>query len=156
MPRKPKILIAEQSKFLVEIIGANCVKSRKTYEVDGDSIVIRKAKRGRGPPAYKPTFNKDCILNYWKGIWPFKKLKQRLMLKEGANECVNFYGGEEVDVPTFDRKASEKLFQANVIKSAGSTTTKVQVPLSLYLFMGIIAVLAFVNILISTGRVRFG
>ena len=148
MLRKPKIL--------VEIIGPNGIKSRKKYPIDGNSVVIRPAKRGRGPPAHKATFTKDCIVPYNKGIWPFRRLKQKLLLMEDADECIDFYSFTKVNVPTFDRRTSEKLFQANVIKSAGSTTTKVQVPLSLYLFMGIIAVLAFVNILISTGRIRFG
>jgi len=156
MSQKPKILIAEQDKFLVEIIGPNGIKSRKVYEVEGNSVVIRKSKRGRGPPAYKPTFNKDCVIPYWKGFGPFKKLKQKLVLMEGSDHCVAFYDDYGVYVPTFDRGASEKLFQANVIKSAGSTTTKVQVPLSLYLFLGVIAVMAFINILITSGKVRFG
>jgi len=148
MLRKPKIL--------VEIIGHNGIKSRKKYEIDGNSVVIRKAKRGKGNPAYKATFNKDCIVPYRKGIWPFKRLKQKLVLMEGANECIDFFSFTKVNVPTFDRKTSEELFEANVLRKSGALTTKVQVPLSLYLFMGIIAVLAFVNILISTGRVRFG
>ena len=148
MLRKPKIL--------VEIIGPNGVKSRKKYPIEGNTVVIRKAKRGRGPAAYKPTFTKDCVVPYNKGIWPFRRLKQKLMLMEDADACIDFYSFTKVNVPTFDRKTSEELFEANVVRKAGATTTKVQVPLSLYLFMGIIAVLAFVNILISTGRVRFG
>lgn len=146
----------QKPKILVEIIGPNGIKSRKKYPIEEDKVVIRQAKRGRGPPAYKASFNKDCIVPYWKGIWPFKRLKQKLILMEGSDHCVTFYDDYGVFVPSFDRSSSEKLFQANVIKSAGSTTTKVQVPLSLYLFLGVIAVMAFVNILISTGRVRFG
>lgn len=146
----------QKPKILVEIIGPNGIKSRKNYEIEGDQVVIRKAKRGRGPAAYKASFNKDCIVPYYKGIWPFRRLKQKLILMEGATECVNFFDVYGTFVPTIDRSTIEKLFQANVIKSAGSTTTKVQVPLSLYLFLGFIAVLAFVNILVSTGRVRFG
>lgn len=146
----------QKPKILVEIIGPNGIKSRKKYPIEGDTVVIRQAKRGRGPPAYKASFNKDCIVPYWKGIWPFKRLKQKLILMEGAHECISFYDVYGVFVPSYDIEESEKLFQANVIKSAGSTTTKVQVPLSLYLFLGVIAVMTFVNILISTGRVRFG
>lgn len=146
----------QKPKILVEIIGANGIKSRKKYPIEEDNVVIRPAKRGRGPPAYKASFDKDCIVPYWKGIWPFKRLKHKLLLMEGATECVNFYSFTKVNVPTLDRKGVEKLFEANVIKSAGATTTKVVVPLSLYLFLGVIAVMAFVNILISTGRVRFG
>lgn len=143
-------------KILVEIIGPNGIKSRKKYEIEGNTVVISKAKRGRGPPAYKPKFTKDCIVPYRKGIWPFKMLKHKLILMEGANECITFFDAYGVFVPTFDRSTSENLFQANVIKSAGTTATKVQVPLTLYLFLGIILALTLMNFLTVTGRVRFG
>ena len=146
-------------KILVEIIGEEGIKSRKKYPVEGNKVVIRPARRGPGGTAYKPEFDKDCLLNYWSGWGPFKRLKQKLLLIDGADRCVSFRtkpneGVVEVEMPTFDRKTAEDLFKANVIKAAGSTLQKITVPISMYLLLGMVAVMNFIILLILTGRIR--
>lgn len=139
--------------ILVDIIGENGVKSSKKYPIEENSVVIREAKRGRGPAAYKPTFDKDCLIYYTVGFWKFKRLKVKLMLMESANSCVKFVG-KRVDRPIWGRVTSEKLFEANVIKSAGASTQKLQIPMMLYVFLFVITAISFMTFLVVTGKVR--
>jgi len=139
-------------KVLVEVLGANGVRKRKKYPVEGDSIIIRKAKGRR--TGYSVKFDKDCRLFDYVGIWPFKRLREVYTVKQDASECVNYYNKEGVETPTMDRKSSEKLFQVNVIKSAGETANKITIPTVLWLMLGAIIFLNVLSLLIASGRIR--
>jgi hypothetical protein len=58
------------------------------------------------------------------------------------------------DVPVWDADTEEKLFSANVIKATGATTSKIQIPMILYLLLIIIAGLSFLNFLQVSGRLH--
>jgi len=125
--------------------------------MEGNEIIIKAAKRGRGGAAYKAKFDKNCLLPYYTGFWPFRQLKQKLMLIEGADECLSFHFTEEgaqVDTPTWGRNSLEKASEASVIKAAGASTQKITVPIIFYVLMFMTFAIGFINFLITTGRVR--
>lgn len=138
-------------KILVEVLGATGIKSRKKYPIENNMVVLRKKEKRL--PAYKAKFSKDSIIFYNVGFWIFKRLKQKLMIIEGASECVSFKNSK-VTVPVWDRKSSEDLFKANVIKSSGQTTQRVQIPAMLYVVLAGIIFLQVFTALIITGSIR--
>jgi len=143
-------------KILVEIYSPDgyLIKKGKFPIVgNGTAVEIRPPGKGPGQPAYRPKFDKDCKLTYMGGIWPFKSLKQKLMLIDGANHCIRFRK-KGVDPAVWDREAEEELFKASVIKAAGATVQKMQIPATLYVFLFILFILSLIQILIMTGRLR--
>ena len=143
-----------KNKELVEIIGENGIKKRKKYPVKENKVSIEPPKvRGRGHSGWMPEFSKGCFLYFRAGI--FGKLKRKLMVMEGASKCIEFKGKDDVVIPVYDRGASKRFFEAEVIKSAGASTQKVTVPIFVYLLLFMALMLGIVNILVSSGRIMF-
>jgi len=141
---------------LVQIIVENDIRKSKKYPVKENKVLIEPPKtRGRGHSGWMPEFTKDCFLYFVAGRFPFKKLQRKLMVVSGASKCIEFKGKEGVEVPIFDREASKKFFEANVIKSAGETTQKISIPIFVYLLLFLVLMLGIVNILVTSGRIRF-
>jgi len=143
-------------KIKVDVINESGLKTKK-YPVEGNHIIIREGKRGRGGAGYTPSFDRDCLVPYYVGFWPFKHLKQKLMLIEGADKCVSFNFTEEkaeVDTPTWSREALEKASEATVIKAAGATFQKLKIPALLYIALFMVVGLEFLILLVLSGRVR--
>jgi len=116
-------------------------------------VEIEKASKGRGKAGWRPTFTKDSLLHreFRPFPWLFKRHSVKLMVKEGAKNCINFF--PEVEVPSLDKEAIEALMKANTLKAAGNIKTKFEIPLLFYLLMFmLLAGLAF-DILVSTGRI---
>jgi len=148
--------ISSKPKIKVDVINESGLKTRK-YPIEGNTIIIRAAKRGRGGAAYKVNYDKNCLLPYYVGFWPFKRLKQKLMLIEGADECVSFHfteDGAQVDTPTWSRKSLEDASEASVIKAAGATFQKLKIPTLLYLALFMSIGMQFLTLMVLTGRVR--
>lgn len=148
-----------EPKILVEIIGESGIKKRKKYPIEANKVVIRKAKRGRGNPAYKPSFDKNCILPYDVGWGPFKRRKEKLVLIEDANRCVSFKfekGKATIGMPTWDKDALEKASEANVIKSAGASVQRIKIPALVYVGLFMVVALQIITLLVVSGRVRIG
>jgi len=142
------------TKILTEIIGKHGeIVKRKKFPVEDGTVLIRKGKRGPGGAAYKPKFNRNCLLWEKRGLIPFKSYKPKLMLMEGADRCIEF-NSDSVDIPMWDRKTEENLFKASVIKAAGATVQKIQIPFIFYILIFFGIILQFFTILILTGRVR--
>lgn len=144
-------------KIKVDVINEAGLTTRK-YPIEGNNIVIRAAKRGRGGAAYTASFDKHCLLPYYVGFWPFKQLKQKLMLIEGADECVSFDFTDKTDtktkMPTWTREALEKASEASVIKAAGATFQKMKIPTLLYVALFMCVGMQFLILLVLTGRVK--
>jgi len=143
-------------KILVEIIGEEGIKLKKKYPIEGNTIVIQPRKTRN--PGYYPKFGRNCLLSYFVGFGPFKRLKQKLLLIEGANECVSFnFTGKtaEVDMPIWDRETEQKLFEASVIKAAGASVQRIKIPIFLYILVFMGFAIGFLNFLVATGRIRF-
>jgi len=143
-------------KILVEIIGEEGIKSKKKYPIEGSTIVIQPRKTRN--PGYYAKFDRNCLLSYFVGFGPFKRLKQKLLLIEGADKCVNFNFTEtpgEVDMPFWDRETEKKLFEASVIKAAGASVQRIKIPIFLYILVFMGFAIGFLNFLVATGRIRF-
>jgi len=143
-------------KILVEIIGEEGIKSKKKYVIEGNTIVIQPRKTRN--PGYYPKFDRNCLLSYFVGFGPFKRLKQKLLLIDGASECVSFNFTEtrgEVDMPFWDRETEKKLFEASVIKAAGASVQRIKIPIFLYILVFMGFAIGFLNFLVATGRIRF-
>jgi len=135
-------------KLLVEIITDSGL-IRKKCKVEENKVIIEKPSKGRGKVGWTPTFSKDCLVPYFVGIWPLKRLKFKLIVKEKAEVCVNFFSKkEDVDVPEITPKTVEELGKSSILKTAGKSTQKVTVPLSLY-------VVIIINILVSVGTLFY-
>ena len=141
-------------KIKVHVINEAGEKTKK-YPIEGNQIIIKPAKRGRGGAGYKAKFDKNCLIPYHVGFGPFKQLKQKLMLIEGASKCVSFdFADKKAYMPSWSRKGLEKASEATVIKAAGASFQKLKIPTLLYVALFMVAILEFLNFLVSTGRVR--
>ena len=145
--------MAKLAKEIVEIIGENGIKKRKKYPIEQNKVVIDKQKTKH--TGWMPEFTKHSFLYYFSGVFPFKRLKRKLMVMEGADKCIEFRGKDDVEVPVYNKEVVKKLFEAEVIKHAGATTQKVGVPIFVYLLLFLALILGIVNILVSSGRIYF-
>lgn len=141
-------------KIKVDVINESGLKTKK-YPIEGNQIIIKPAKRGRGGAEYKAKFDRNCLLPYHVGFWPFKQLKQKLMVIEGADKCISFdFTDKKATKPSWTREGLEKASQATVIKAAGATFQKLKIPALLYIALFMVAALEFLNLLILTGKVK--
>lgn len=137
-------------KERVEIIHGNLKKKAKKYKViEGNFLEIKKGGKGRGNISYRPSFNPSTSFIYYKG--KLGGLKRKLMLVSGAKKCIEFT--KNVKVPSVDPETMSEYFKAHVVKSAGATTQKVDVPLILYILIGLGVFLSLLNFLASRGVV---
>lgn len=143
------------TKIRVDIIGENGITSTKKHKIKGNKVILRKGRRGKGGIGWKPSFTKDSLLPYKTGLWPFKFLRQKLMVKQDASECVNFYGKEGVEVPEWSREELAKASTATVIKNAGVSTQKLLVPTFVYLLLGAILMFQLVMFFFFNQRFKF-
>ena len=140
-------------KIKVDVINESGLKTKK-YPIEGNQIIIKPAKRGRGGAGYAAKFDKNCLLPYHVGLWPFKHLKQKLMLIEGAAKCVSFdFTDKKANMPNWSREALERASEATVIKAAGATFQKLKIPTLLYIALFLVVGLEFLNLLVLTGKV---
>jgi len=142
-----------EPKIKVEIIGENGIKSRKAHAIEGNKVVIEKASKGRGKAGYKAKFDKNCLLHreYRPFPWLFKRHSVKLMLKEGASSCIDFF--PKVKIPSYDAEAAEKMMEGKVLKAASRVGQKIELPIFFWLLMIMLLGLVFLQILISTGRI---
>jgi len=62
---------------------------------------------------------------------------------------------KDVDIPIWNRIASERLHDASMIKKAGTSFQKVQISPIVYILVAMNVVLTIVSIAVGSGRVRF-
>lgn len=141
-----------KQKVLVEIIGEEGIKSRKKYPIEGDKVIIKKGKTGRGHAAYAPTFDRNCFVYYKAGL--FRTLQRKLILMEDAEKCVSFKDKDNVDLPSWDRPSLEHASEATVLKAAGASMQKIQIPVVLYILLFVSVALGIIQILLMTGRLK--
>lgn len=143
-----------EPKIKVVIINELGEKTKK-YPVEGDNIVIRAARRGRGGAAYMASFDKSCSVPYYVGFWPFKRLKQKLYLIEGGSKCVSFdFTTKKAKMPTWTRQELARASEATVIKAAGATFQKLKIPALLYVALFASIGVQILTMLVVTGKVR--
>jgi hypothetical protein len=140
-------------KILVEVLDASGIKKRKKCIVQGSSVVIQQ-KKGRGrsyTPAFQAKFDESCLI-FYRGMWPFRFLKRKLMVFDGHTKCISFNADTKIMEPSQYDVA--ELFDAEVLKKSGSLKTKLDVPFMLYLILIFILLMNVVSILVFTGRLR--
>jgi len=133
--RKPKIKVG--------IINQNGDISYKKYPIEGERVVIKPKKRGRGGLGWTPKFTKGCIITETKGKI-FKNQQQRLMVIKNAESCIDF-SKTPVDPPVWDRETWQEIWDQEVIRRSGEVKIKHELPLIfwiLFLLGAINAVLA--------------
>jgi hypothetical protein len=130
---------------------------RRKLRVDGNQVIVKRSDKGRGSPDYRATFDENSIVLFRKGLWPFRLLRQKLMLIDGADHCISFHyeiNKGTVDMPVYDRSAMERLAEATVVKNAGNVSAKMQVPGSFFLVSMLGIVLNVVTLLVVSGRLK--
>lgn len=133
----------------VDIIDESGVHP-KTCVLDGNRILIQKAKGVKGDPNVYAEYDKDCVVPYRAGLWPFRRLKQKVVWKRGNKKCVSFYGKHVAlshpDVAGF--------FNAGAIKNAGATLSTIKAPTLLYVAIFAVIFMQVLTLLFATGKVR--
>lgn len=139
-------------KILVEIVNNDLTK-KKRYPYEGNKIIIRKWDKNRNS-GYQPTFTKKSIL-YYKQYWLF--LKRKVMLVDGAEKCIEFNIDDKlstVDIPVWDRKAEERLFESNTIKASGNVNSNLKIPSLFYIAILMSAMIGLLTLLVASGRLK--
>jgi hypothetical protein len=146
---------SKRAKVLVEIVGATRTVKRK-LEVDETGskpqIILKHGGMGRGDARETAKFDRGCLVNYTSGFLFLKKNRQKLMLKEGANECVNF-SGVDIEAPTCGKDDVRRYGRATVLKLAGRMD-KPESRMILYILLLVAIVLVGINLGVSTGHIR--
>lgn len=145
-------LFNKTPKILVEIVNG-VYPRRKKCVIDGSHVIIEPGKSGRGGAAQKAEFTPNCLVPYYAGIPPFKSIKHKLILKEGATKCVSFAKPEDYLAPTCTKSDVSHYGEATVIKLSGSL--KGENRMFVYILLGIIIILNVVGLLVASGNVRF-
>jgi len=136
-------------KETVEIIAGNGVRTRKKYAVKGNSVIIRERNKKTHSSRYAPTFDETCFVYFTKGIRPFKRLKRKLMLLDGKDECISFK--DPVELGRYD---VEEHFKYEVYNKASTLKTNIEVPFMLQIVLIVGIVLQIVTLLVLSGRLR--
>jgi len=140
-------------KITVEIIGkARTIK--KKCKIRGNLIVLQKKTKNH--PEKTASFTKDSLLDREVGLIR-KKIRQKLMMFDGATHCIDFTekrGKLTKAQASLDHDAIKHIFDAEAWHKAGQVHTKIDVPMSLYIMLFILAGLGIVNIIIGSGRVQ--
>lgn len=143
-------------RILTEIYSPQGMRRRK-LRVEGNQVIVRRASKGRGSPDYRASFDESSIVLFRKGVWPFRFLRQKLMLIDGADHCISFHYEIEkgtLTMPVYDRAAMERLAEATVVKNAGNVSAKMQIPGSFFMVSMLGLVLNVVTLLVISGRLK--
>jgi len=146
-----------EPKILVEVIGENGIKSRKTHRINGNKVIIEKPEKGRGKVGWAPKFDKDCILHrdFRPFPWVFKRHSSKLIVMEGAKECISFLAKDKrAKIPKLDKATITELMKASVLKAAGQVKQKIEIPVFFWLFMFMLIGLGALNLMAELGLIR--
>lgn len=155
-----------KDKILVEIIDKSGIPHKAKYPYEENHVVIAKGSKKPGDVRYAPEFNRDCILPYFEGKWPFRRLKRRLMVWNGSDHCIEFIPeklddkgevveGAKVDLHLPTRTTVEQYARAQVVKAAGETMQQVKISPLLYVLVFVNIVLTCGAILLASGKIQF-
>jgi hypothetical protein len=146
-------------KISVELIQGN--RSRvKRYPYEGSKINIRPWDKNRNS-GYHPEFTHASLIKREIKLFPFLPFtisKERVMLFDGADKCIEFFEDSKsktasIEMPKWDRKAEEELFNAQVLRESGNPKPS-SMSSYLLMFLVVLCILGFLNILVGSGRLR--
>jgi hypothetical protein len=138
-----------QQQILVEFVGGAFPKKKKCV-VEGNRVILRQAREGRGGAAITAEFDANCLVPYRSGLT--RGLKYKLLLTEGADKCVSFARGL-AEVPTCTKQDVSNYGNATVIKLAGSLKPPFNINLIYVLLIAGIILTVF-SILVGSGRIH--
>lgn len=121
----------------------------RKQENDGTLVMYKAKDKKVGWSITVP----DGAMFFSKDFWG--RWIPTIEVKPYAKEAINFKT-ENIIPSIWDAEAEQNLFQAQVIKAAGATSSKLQIPIGLYLILGIILVVGVIGLLLSSGRIRIG
>lgn len=141
---------SSKQKIRVDII-TGYLPRKKNCVIEEGQVIIQQG-HGKGATSYKAKFDNSCLIPYKTGIWPFRSVKHKLFLKEGAFECVSF-SGDNPKAPQATTGQVRKFATATVINRAGNIPEEKKT--ILYLLIGANIVLSFITLLVASGNLRF-
>lgn len=137
------------SKIRVEVLSpSRAPMYAVNAEIRGNEVVIQKGRPGRGNPTITAEFTADCIIPYYAGAWPFKRLKQKLLWIQNTKKCCEI-SDKKLARGIFD---VEKFFESASMKNAGATREKHETSPILFFLVGGNIVLTVVSLLMLSGR----
>lgn len=127
-------------KIQVEIIHKNLDLSKKKCKIKENKVIIEKGSRGRGKIAWTPSFTKESILEVKESFLKFfTKTRKRLMILEGAEECLEFHDDGSLDLNGLNRQTLEQLINMEVIKRSGEVTIRHEFSIVFWLLLALTA-----------------
>lgn len=142
-------------RILTEILGERETVRKKLKLIGENKIQLKKAKGTQAE--YEPTFTRDSIITYRVKLIPFLPftiLKQKLMMYEDADQCIEFNKTDGITTqPMWDRDVEERAYNVGALRVAGMEE-KIKIPTS-FLILSILSVgLSFLTLLVVSGRLR--
>lgn len=151
------VTLMVMAKILVDIVTPNETITKKC-KIEGNHVIIRENKKNKSVPPYRIKFDRENIFPYKIKLFnliPTGLLKQKLMLIDGADKfCKVNYDQKEINAPLWDRQAEENLFDVSVVKASGNITSKIELPLLMYLLIFSTVILSLLSILVSGGKIK--
>jgi len=145
-----KAVFANRGKIKVRVKtpSGEIIKWCKPEE-DGETIIYQKQTKKK--PLWKFKFSSNSLI-YFKS-WGRRFFAIDVFYQ--APKAIEYhYKTKEIEQALWDKKEETDLFKASVIKAAGATTQKVQIPTLLYVFLFLNIAISFISLLVSSGRVR--
>lgn len=140
-------------KMDVEIVFTNRDSITKRCKVDGEKVIIDKGSKGRGNEGWMPSFTKDSIIDRKKGRIR-KKTRKTVMVRFGADKCLEFQADKVTKIPSCDAETVERLFNAKVLKHAGQSTQNVKVPWYVTALLLVLVLLSVFQFAVSRGLIN--
>lgn len=141
----------QNKKILVEIVGGAFPKKKKC-EVVGNAVMIEHGRSGRGGAAQTAKFDNSCLVPYMAGLPPFRYVKYKLILREGASQCVSFAENAGTNAPSCSVCDVSNYGKATVIKLAG--LMKPENRSLIYALLIISIIVGVAGIAVSAGVIR--
>lgn len=117
-------IFQRKPKKLVGILGEDQPKF-KLYPIDGDRIIIRTPRKGRGGKGWMPKFSKDCFIPYQTSSFfgLIKKTRNMLLVAPDATSCLKISEGK-IEKPIWDAHTEKEVATADAIDAAGRSYEK--------------------------------
>ena len=143
------MLLSRKHKEKVIIISGNTVIKKKKCVLEGNTVIIEKGKKGAGNVGWKVNAKPEDY-KYYRNRLGF--LKRKLEIKVDAKKFIPFGTMTDKDkIPTCTRKDVMEYGNATILKRAGMSTQKIEVPLPFYLIVGAVFVMQIIIFMNSQG-----
>jgi hypothetical protein len=139
-----------RDKILVRVKrpGSEVVFLKKPL-LDGRTIVMEKQKKGL---AWAFTYSQTELVKTGP-LGLFRRSSVSVI--HGASKAISLnYEGKELEAPTWSRTTAGGFFTASVIKAAGQTGQKLEIPIAVYILIFANLALGLITLFAVTGRIN--